>query len=178
MGSFMLAFIFLGLILISVLLGIVAIFVRSKAIGWILLVFWGFFFIATAAYAGIMIWAADMDVDKDTIYGEYVIDRTKFAGKQADWQYDHYRFELTKDGKIFFHVTDKRRIVKTDTGRISFVESYHHPHLKISMPQPAHDVIDSIPALHVGRSSFYYVFASKYYRNMFFTKGKWEPGDE
>lgn len=34
------------------------------------------------------------EIDKDDIYGEYIIDRNKCAGKQADWQYNHYRFKI------------------------------------------------------------------------------------
>lgn len=35
-------------------------------------------------------------------YGTYVIDRDVYAGKQADWQYEHIRFEIRDKDSVFF----------------------------------------------------------------------------
>jgi hypothetical protein len=43
-----------------------------------------------------------MELDKEDIYGNYVIDRDICSGKQADWQYNHYRFKITEENKNIF----------------------------------------------------------------------------
>ena len=35
-------------------------------------------------------------LEKSDYYGEYIIDRAYFSGKQADWQYNNFRFEIKK----------------------------------------------------------------------------------
>ena len=57
-------------------------------------------------------WNSKTILDRNDYNGEYIIDRSYFKGDQADWQYNHYRFEVTKDDSIFFHVTNGRSIVK------------------------------------------------------------------
>jgi len=59
---------------------------------------------------------AKKTVTKKDIYGSYTIDRSKFAGQQADWQYNHFRFEITKDQQFFFI----KQIIKTLFRRITF----------------------------------------------------------
>jgi hypothetical protein len=72
-----------------------------------------------------------MQLDKDEIYGNYVIDREKCAVKQADWQYNHYRFKITEDNKIHFYITENEKVVKTIMGMIKINEGGASPHLKI-----------------------------------------------
>tara|TARA_R110002074_G_scaffold129064_4_gene269863 strand:+ start:32 stop:352 length:321 start_codon:yes stop_codon:yes gene_type:complete len=45
-------------------------------------------------------------LDKSDFYGEYTIDRDYFSGKQADWQYNNFRFEIKENDSIYFFVTD------------------------------------------------------------------------
>ena len=40
---------------------------------------------------------------KKDYYGQYIIDRDFFPGKQADWQYETFRFKINND-KIYFYV--------------------------------------------------------------------------
>ena len=40
-------------------------------------------------------------LDKEDFYGEYVIDRDYFSGKQADWQYNNFRFEIMDNDSIY-----------------------------------------------------------------------------
>jgi hypothetical protein len=42
------------------------------------------------------------ELSKRDYYGNYIINRDYFPGKQADWQYDHFRFEIQKNDSIFF----------------------------------------------------------------------------
>ncbi|GAB3924625.1 hypothetical protein [Mucilaginibacter myungsuensis] len=176
-GLFMFPF-FLLLLVITAVSGILALLGHGRTAGKLLMGIWGGFF-SICILGGLAIaWDVYRDVGKSDVYGQYVIDRFKFPGGQANWQYNHYRFELTKDNKILFHITDKTRIIRTDTGSFSFAESYHHPRLKIVMPQPAHHILYSNPTLYVNKPSFHYVFGSRYYGNMFFVKDDWEPREE
>ena len=36
-----------------------------------------------------------MILTNNDIHGTYIIDRDKFAGKQANWQYENFRFRIT-----------------------------------------------------------------------------------
>lgn len=181
MGFFFLLMIFFSLAFFSAVLGIIGLFHQSRSIGKFLKVLWlGFGGLIVSGIVLIVVanlWADFRDIHKKDLYGEYVIDRHIFRGKQADWQYNHYRFELTEKGEILFHITDKSRIIKTEVCQISFIENYRHPRLKITVTDSTYHVIDGIPTLYVNGSDFYYVFESSRYGNMFFTKGKWRPLD-
>ncbi|MCK6606909.1 MAG: hypothetical protein L6Q46_01245, partial [Flavobacterium sp.] len=60
------------------------------------------------------------EVEKENIIGDYIIDRTKCSVKQADWQYNHYRFKITEDDKIYFYITNKEQIIKTIKGNVTY----------------------------------------------------------
>ncbi len=113
-------------------------------------------------------------VKKSDIYGQYIIDRTKFPGKQADWQYEHFRFEITKRNKLIFHHTDGKEILKTDTAHVKFLEYHANNRIRIIKYAPMHHIVDSEPTLYRNIWSFYYVFESPEFGNVFFTKGKWK----
>ncbi|MCH3881587.1 MULTISPECIES: hypothetical protein [Tenacibaculum] len=114
-------------------------------------------------------------LDKEDFYGQYVIDRDYFPGKQADWQYNNFRFEIKENDSIYFYVTDKNRIINTHTGYISTVKPYQSERLKINTLKPSHHVINSNPTIYRGVWSFIMVFKSSKYHNMYFKKRKWEP---
>jgi hypothetical protein len=48
------------------------------------------------------------NLEKDDYYGQYIVDRSYFSGKQADWQYNHFRFEIKDNDSIYFYVTEKK----------------------------------------------------------------------
>jgi len=112
---------------------------------------------------------------KKDYYGAYIVDRSMFPGKQADWQYNSFRFDITPNDSIHFHVTDGKRVIRTYAGRISTVDPFGSERLVIHMTQPTHHVMSSNPTIYRDRWSFYLVFHSPYYHNMFFTKGHWKP---
>lgn len=171
--GFNLGFIFIVLPLTAILLIIWAI-TKNKAFGIVLGIIWGGVF-------GLVILSSIMQtvfsqkvLDKDDYYGEYIIDRTYFPGKQADWQYDHYRFEIKNNDSIFFHYTNKERILKTYRGTIRTIKSYKSEILVINMEQPTHHVLTTDPTVNRETWSFYLVFNSPKFSNMFFKKGHWE----
>lgn len=114
-------------------------------------------------------------IKKSKIYGQYVIDRTKFPGKQANWQYDNYRFEINKNNELIFNQTNRNNIIKSDTFEIEFVENYISDRIKFKLNSNRHHIINSNPTLYRKTWSFHYVFYSEKFGNVFFTKRKWKP---
>ena len=117
------------------------------------------------------------ELSKSDYYGQYVVNRDYFSGEQADWQYNHFRFEITDQDSIFFHMTDYGEIVKTYRGSISTSKSYKSARLRIKMDQPTHHIMAMNPTTYRNSWSFYMVFYSSKFNNVFFKKGKWKPID-
>ncbi|WP_201743856.1 hypothetical protein [Hymenobacter busanensis] len=111
---------------------------------------------------------------KADYYGSYVIDRTKFPGRQADWQYNTFRFTITSDDKLAFYVTRQDSVVKTYTGNVSTAKPYSSERLVVRMEQPTHHILATNPTVYRIPSGFYLVFHSAKFGNVFFTKGEWE----
>lgn len=111
---------------------------------------------------------------KKDYYGEYIVNRNYFSGKQADWQYKNFRFEIKENDSIYFYVTDKEKILKTYKGTISTVKPYNSERLKIHMEQPTHHILSSDPTIYRSSWSFYLVFNSPKFNNVYFKKGKWK----
>lgn len=136
---------------------------------------WGIFFLVLFVLIGVVycvhFFTDKTVVDSDDIYGAYVIDRSKYSGKQSDWQYDHYRFEITKQDSFLFDVTDKEKIIKTYKGK---VVNANKGRIVLKMDSPTIKIIADTPTLYRNTFSFYYVFHSKYYNNVFFKKAKWQ----
>lgn len=114
------------------------------------------------------------EIDKDDYYGSYIIDRSFFKGKQADWQYEHYRFEIKENDSIYFYCTDKYNITKTYTGSVSTVKPHNSERLVLSMAKPPHHIVEENPTTYRSEWDFYLVFHSRKFGNMFFKKGDWE----
>ncbi len=110
----------------------------------------------------------------DDIRGAYIIDRDQFPGKQADWQYNHFRFEITDDDRFVFYETDKEKIIHTYRGHIEYNETYKTPRIKLLFNNERHHIIADNPTLYRNTWSFYYVFHSEKFGNVFFKKGEWE----
>ena len=118
------------------------------------------------------------EIEKDDIYGDYIINRNKCPGKQANWQYNHYKFKITQDNKIYFYITDKEKIIKTIEGTVEIKDYYTpSPRLKINFDEPRFHIIQDNPTLYREIWTFYYVFHSDKFDNMFFTKGNWSSID-
>lgn len=112
---------------------------------------------------------------KEDYNGHYVINRDYFPGKQADWQYNTFRFEIKHNDSIYFYVTDEKKIVKTYRGSVNMMAPYQSKRLKIMMDTPTHHVVDDNPTTYRSIWSFYLVFNSQKFGNMFFKKGDWKP---
>jgi hypothetical protein len=114
------------------------------------------------------------DLDKNDYYGDYVINRDYFSGEQSDWQYETYRFTITESDSIFFYVTDKEKVLKTYKGVIK-TNHYKSVRLIVNMDEPTHHIMMSNPTTYRSAWSFYLVFNSPKFNNVYFKKGKWKP---
>ncbi len=173
---------FLGLQLLFLLLIspiIIGVFIyglkrKTKPIGKIILTIYtiGFSFIVIMSIVGIL--AQKKVLDKSDFYGEYTIDRNYFSGKQADWQYNNFRFEIKENDSIYFYVTNGKRVNETYRGKISTLAPYKSARLVIEMKKPTHHIITSNPTIYREPWGFFMVFTSPKFHNMYFRKNKWE----
>ena len=84
-----------------------------------------------------------------------------------------FDFEITSNDEfIFFEYFDSGKIKSVHKGKVNYIEEYASPHLKITNLNPEHQIVDKEPLLVRGNWSFYYVFKSKKFGNMFFKKKK------
>ena len=115
------------------------------------------------------------ELDKKDYFGEYIVNREYFKGKQTDWQYDNFRFEIKDNDSIYFNVTDKEKILKTYRGTITTIKPFSSERLIIKMEQPIHHILTSYPTTYRSAWSFYLVFNSPKFNNVYFKKGQWIP---
>ena len=115
---------------------------------------------------------------QENYYGEYIIDRGYFPGKQANWQYSNFHFIIKPNDSIYFYSTPKNNPAQTFKGQISTLAPYGSARLMIHMPRPTHHVLTTDPTVYRKVWSFFLVFNSPKFGNMFFKKGKWEPKDD
>ena len=142
----------------------------GKTLGFILIGIFGIVLIS-----GIFRWMTSKTIlKKENYYGEYVINRDFFKGKQSDWQYNHFRFEITDKDSIFFYVTDKEKVLKTYRGTIKTTTT-NSARLIIEMEQPTHHILKSDPTTYRSNWNFHLVFKSDKFYNVSFKKGKWKP---
>jgi hypothetical protein len=173
---FNLFFVFI-IIPLSVIALVLAIIYRKKLLGRILKYFFlVVVFLVLTSYI-IRFLSQKTLLKKTDYYGNYIVDRSFFSGKQADWQYENFRFEIKQNDSIFFYVTNKEKILNTFKGTISTVKPYSSERLVIHMKKPTHHVVKSNPTTYRKTWSFYLVFKSEKFRNMFFKKGEWKPID-
>lgn len=121
---------------------------------------------------------AKKKLKKKDYYGQYIVNRNYFKGEQTDWQYNTFRFEITENDSIRFYLTDKEKILKIYRGTITTTESYSSKRLIINMEQPTFHILTSNPTTYRSAWSFYLVFYSPKFNNMFFKKGKWKSIEE
>ncbi len=172
---FAIAFLFIIFSIISLILFILKLIFKKRIFRTLNIGLWIFFFLLPFIIMINDFFYQKTEIEKDDIYGEYIINRNKCPGKQADWQYNHYRFKITEDNKIYFYITEKENIVKTIQGTIDIKKSYGpSPILKIYFNEPRFHIIKENPTLYREIWTFYYVFNSDKFGNMFFTKGKWK----
>ena len=95
-------FLFVIFLIITLFLWLLKLIFKKKTFNTIILGLWVLFISLPVLLIIESIFTSKKEIDKDDIYGEYVINKNKCPGKQADWQYEHYRFKITKDNKLHF----------------------------------------------------------------------------
>jgi len=141
----------------------------------LLVAIWGTL-LAIAIVSGISsLLAADKILEKEDYYGQYIVNRNYFPGKQADWQYDSFRFEIKDNDSIYFYVVEKQEIVQVFKGTISAIKPTVSERLVLHMAQPTHHILSDNPTTYRTARGFYLVFNSPKFGNVFFTKGEWQP---
>jgi hypothetical protein len=117
---------------------------------------------------------AKTELKKKDYYGHYIVNRDYFPGKQADWQYDNFRFEIKDNDSIYFYVTNKEKTLKTYRGIITTTMTKSE-RLIIDMKPPIHHIMTNNPTIYRSTWSFYLVFYSPKFNNVYFKKGEWKP---
>ncbi len=148
--------------------------IYGKIVGYFYLGLFGLFILGTI----IRLLTDKKELKKNDYYGEYIVNRDYFAGRQSDWQYDNFRFEITENDSIYFHLTDKEKILETYRGTITTTKPFSSERLIINMEQPTHHILTSNPTTYRSAWSFYLVFYSPKFNNVYFKKGQWKPLDK
>lgn len=116
-----------------------------------------------------------VNLNHDDIFGTYIIDRSMFRGKQADWQYNHLRFRFKTNNQFQLFITDSCRIVKIYSGNFKFLDIYDgSPRITLELNPALRSFTDSCPMLVRGKWSFKFVLNSPMYHNIFFKRGDWK----
>lgn len=137
-----------------------------------------------------------MTVKKYHLQGEYVINRKMFKGKNADWQYKHYRMSIYKD-TMYLHILNHGKEIKRYKKKIKYLYPYHRGHSvrdhtflafddkPIYVPDyqnkeemKMYHLLNKDPMLMANPFSFNIILVSEKYGNMFFTHGKWKEIEE
>lgn len=171
--SFNLLFVFILVPLMGILL-FGWIFTRKKIfVTTLVLILFSVFGIV--ALAATLKWVTSKkELHKKDYYGEYIINRDYFPGKQADWQYNSFRFEIKANDSIYFYVTDKEKILNTYRGTVTTNNLYRSERLIINLKEPTHHILSSNPTTYRSTWNYYLVFYSPKFNNVFFKKGKWK----
>ena len=107
-------------------------------------------------------------VNKSKIIGRYEVDTTFYPGVNANWQQQHYRFEVRPHSQFAFFERLADGSEKMYLGNITWANEKTEK-WSISMDID-HHVVPLHPVLYRERFGFYYVFKTKKYGNMFFRK--------
>tara|TARA_R110000765_G_scaffold179954_2_gene285773 strand:+ start:1059 stop:1592 length:534 start_codon:yes stop_codon:yes gene_type:complete len=177
MGGFLLLIVLVLLLIATIFILLLWLFTKNKIYGKVILFVWaGLFSLYFGMYFLGWLYAKKV-LDKEDFYGQYTIDRNYFPGKQADWQYNHYRFEIKENDSIYFHVTDGQKILETFKGKISILAPYKSARLVINMDGTSHHILTTNPTIYREPWDFFMVFNSPKFNNMYFRKGKWKEID-
>jgi len=105
--------------------------------------------------------------EREEIIGQYEIDRSRYAGKQADWQHVTYALQISQNSAV---VRDARTNTKWEYPIIW----YHQPDYRWTFRDEGkrHHMLAEGPDLYRERSGYHYVFKSPLYGDVFFRKNQ------
>lgn len=96
-------------------------------------------------------------LNKSDFYSHYIIDRKRYPGMQADWQYESFRFQINSDNTIDFYVMNKGTILETFKGRFATTKPYSSETPIVNMEQPTHHILSTSPTVYRISGGFYLV---------------------
>ncbi len=172
--GFNLGMIFIVLPLTGILI-LLSIITNKKFFGQALMTIWGGLFALIILRMILSPFSSKKVLDETDYIGDYVVNRDYFSGKQSDWQYNHFRFTITRQNKIYFYETNGQEITKTTTGSVYYINTYPSVRLRIYFDSPKHHILSSNATTYRNIWDFYLVFHSHKFNNVFFKKGKWKP---
>jgi hypothetical protein len=120
-----------------------------------------------AMLIGVVIYQS-FPITKDRIVGSYSIDTNFYPGSNANWQKEHFSFEITENDEFLFYEKLEDGSIKTIIGKVEYFRESPPMLFRIRLNEP-HPLIDPYPSLYRGNRKFYYVFESKF-GNMFYRK--------
>ncbi|KJZ14602.1 hypothetical protein TW85_07615 [Marinomonas sp. S3726] len=85
--------------------------------------------IFTLFFIGITLYA-HYPITKDRIIGLYEIDNEFYSGPNADWQKEHFSFEITEKSEFLFHEKLKDGSVKTVQGKLNGIDTPHRCYIE------------------------------------------------
>ena len=129
----------------------------------------GFLWVVPSIIIGFVLYSY-YPITKDRVIGLYEIDNNFYPGPNANWQKEHFSFEITKEGEFLFKEKLKDGSVKVSSGKIHWYRKSPPMLYRIFMREE-HPLIDTYPALYRGKRRHYYVFETKF-GNMFYRKVK------
>ena len=159
---------------VSIILLIIAGITNKKIYVHVVLYFWLFIIFISVLAEITRPLSTKKVLEKSDFYGEYIIDRSYFPGKQADWQYNNFRFEVKENDSIYFYVTDRKTVIKTYKGKFSTRKTFTSERPKFEMLEPNHHILTTNPTVYREIWDFFLVFKSPKFNNMYFRKGKWK----
>lgn len=154
----------------TIILTIVWAVSRKAFFGKLLGLMWGSLILLLALSIVLQIFTTKKKVTRNKIYGNYVVDRSKFPGEQANWQYDNFKFKITDDNVLHFSYKTSNEEYKTELVKVKFLEQYYSDRLELGKDSTRHHIIVDNPTLYREVWNFYYVFKSDKFGNVFFKK--------
>lgn len=103
--------------------------------------------------------------EREDIIGHYEIDRSRYPGKQADWQHATYSLQISQNSAVV-------RDARTNTKWAYPIIWYHQPDYRWTFRDEGkrHHMLAEGPDLYRQRSGYHYVFKSPLYGDVFFRK--------
>jgi len=110
-----------------------------------------------------------MRLKTDQIYGTYRVDKTKFDTAEGRWQFENFEIQIGRDHVLrLYQLQPNRKIL--DAMEFTFSQYFNAPHISLKIDSTRHHILSTNPTLYRKPFSFYYVFESRKFGNMFFEK--------
>lgn len=114
--------------------------------------------------------AKPMKLDADDYYGEYVIDKSIFPGKNSEWQYNHFRLEIKYNGDVLLHTLGGNKKMKVYKGNFYIDDNKPSATIRFEMSKPTSHVMIYQPKVYRSAWGFTLVMKSTKYHHMYFKK--------